>query len=89
MLLQALCIVSKPLVNSNLSYSPEPPIRVKIGHFVSRGTLKFDKQSKKKKKIVHIFYAASSFVHHFIAISEFKLELQSGNAQFGSNQRFF
>ena len=33
----------------------------------------------------HLFYTTSSFVHHFEAISEFKLELQSGNAQFGSN----
>ena len=37
------------------------------------------------KTIGHIFYATSSFVHHFTAIDEFKLELQSGNAQFGSN----
>ena len=28
-------------------------------------------------------------MHHFVAIGEFKLELQSGNAQFGSNWRFF
>ena len=35
--------------------------------------------------IGHLFYATSSFVHHFIAIGDFKLELQSGNAQFGSN----
>ena len=32
---------------------------------------------------------ASIIVHHFIAISEFKLELQSGNAQFGSNSTIF
>ena len=31
-----------------------------------------------------INYATSSFVHHFVAIGEFKLELQSGNAQSGS-----
>ena len=37
------------------------------------------------RKIGHLSYAVSSFVHHFIAIGEFKLELQSGNAQFGSN----
>ena len=36
------------------------------------------------KTIGHLSYATSSFVHHFIAISEFKLELESGNAQFGS-----
>ena len=39
--------------------------------------------------IGHLFYAASSFVHHFIAISEFKLELQSGNAKFGSISMIF
>ena len=31
----------------------------------------------------HVFYAILSFVHHFKAIGEFKLDLQSGNAQFG------
>ena len=31
------------------------------------------------KTIGHLFYAAWSFLHHFIAIGEFKLELQSGN----------
>ena len=35
-----------------------------------------------------LFYATSSFVHHFVAIGEFKLELQSGNAQFGSIRQF-
>ena len=28
----------------------------------------------------YLFYATLSFVHHFVAIGEFKLELQSGNA---------
>ena len=37
----------------------------------------------------HLLYAASSFVHHFIAISEFKLEIQSGNAQLGSKSAIF
>ena len=41
------------------------------------------------KTIGHLFYAISSFVHHFVAIDEFKLELQSGNAQFGSNSTIF
>ena len=36
------------------------------------------------KTIGHLFYATSSFVHHFVAIGEFKLDLQSGNTQFGS-----
>ena len=41
------------------------------------------------KTIGHFFYAASSFVHHFVAIGEFKLKLQSGNAQSGSNLTIF
>ena len=57
-------------------------IRVKIGNFVCRVTFKFD--GWPWKTIGHRFYVASSVVHHFKAITEFKLELQSGNAQFGS-----
>ena len=41
------------------------------------------------KTIGHLFYATSSIVHHLVAIVEFKLELQSGNAQFGSNSMIF
>ena len=33
----------------------------------------------------HLFYTTSSFVHDCKSIGEFKLNLQSGNAQFGSN----
>ena len=40
------------------------------------------------KTIWHLFYVASSFVHHFIAIGGFKLKLQSGNAQSGSKSAF-
>ena len=59
------------------------PIRVKCDDFLSRVTLKFD--GWPSKTIGHLFYATSSFVQHFIAIGEFILELQSGNAQSGSN----
>ena len=62
-------------------------IWVKIDDFVSRVTLKFD--GWPWKTIGHFFYATSSVVYHFIAICEFKLESQSGNAQSGSNSRFF
>ena len=41
------------------------------------------------KTIGHLFYATSSFVHHFVAICVFKLELQSGNAESGSNATIF
>ena len=139
--LQALCIISYPSVNSNLSYSPEPPnlgqirrflepcdleiwwmtlennraplvcyfkfcaafcthcwiqtgvtvrkrpIWVKFDNFFSRVTLKFD--GWPCITIGHLFYAPSSFVYHFILIGEFKFELQSGNAQFGSKLMIF
>ena len=141
MLLQPFYIISQPLVNSNLSYSPETPnlgqiwrflepcdveiwrmtlqnnrapllcyfklcasfrshwwiqtsitvrkrqIWVKFDDFLSRVTLKFD--GWPCKTIVHIFYATSSFVYHFVPIGDFKFELQSGNAQFGSNATIF
>ena len=63
------------------------PIWVKIGDVLSRVTLKFD--GWPRKTIGHLSFAVSSFVQHFIAIGEFKLGLQSGNAQFGSNSTTF
>ena len=62
-------------------------IRVKIGDFFSRATLKFD--GCPWKTIGRLFSVASSVVHHFKAIGEFKLKLQSGNAQFGSKSAIF
>ena len=41
------------------------------------------------KTIGHLFYVASSSVHNFIAISEFKLKWWFGNAQFGSKSVIF
>ena len=63
------------------------PIWVKIGDVLYRVTLKFD--GWPWKTIGHLSFAVSSCVQHFIAIGEFKLELQSGNAQFGSNSTIF
>ena len=63
------------------------PIWVKISDILYRVTLKFD--GWPWKTIGHLSFAVSSFVQHFIAIGEFKLELQSGNAQFGSNSTIF
>ena len=62
-------------------------IWVKMGNFLSRVTLKFD--GWPCKTIGHLFYATSSFVYHFIPIGEFKFELQSGTAQFGSKSTIF
>ena len=55
--------------------------------FFSRVTLQFDVWTW--NTIGHLFNATSSFVHHFVAIGDYKLELQSGNAQFGSNSTIF
>ena len=63
------------------------PIWVKIGDVLYRVTLKFD--GWPWKTIGHLSFAVSSFLQHFIAMGEFKLELQSGNAQFGSNSTIF
>ena len=63
------------------------PIWVKIDYFFSRVTLKFEWWPS--KTIGHLFYATSSLVHHFVAIGEFRLELQSGNAQSGSKWTIF
>ena len=41
------------------------------------------------KTIGHLFCIMSSFVYHFKVIGEFELELQSGNAQFGSKSAIF
>ena len=41
------------------------------------------------KAIGHLFYSTSSFVHHFKATAEFKLQLQSGSAQFRSISAIF
>ena len=66
-------------MNSNWSYRPEANnlgknrwLFVPCGLELCHMTLKI---------IGYLFYAISSFVHDFIAIGEFKLELQLGNTQ--------
>ena len=60
-------------------------IGVKIDDF-SSVTLQFDIWPW--KTIGHLFYATSSFVHHFVPIGKFKLELQSWKPNLGQIQRF-
>ena len=48
------------------------PIWVKIDYFFSRVPSKFDLWPWKNNR--ELFYATSSFAHHFIAIGEFKLD---------------
>ena len=86
-LYHVLYIISNPSVNSNWNYSRERSIWTKIGNFLSHVTLKFDRWHW--KTIGYLFYTMSSRVHHFKAMGEFKLELQSGNAQFGSKSAIF
>ena len=62
-------------------------IRVESGNFLSCVTLNFDRWAW--KTIGHLSCSASSFVYHFIAIGEFKLELQWGHSQIGSKSMIF
>ena len=57
------------------------PIWIKNQQFFVPVTLKFDGWFW--KRVGQFFYTRLSFGHHFKAIGEFILELQSGNAQFG------
>ena len=68
------------------SYSPATPNLGQIRRFSGFVTLKFDGCPWKTTE--HLFYTTSSFVHHFVAIGEFKLELRSRDALFGSNSIF-
>ena len=62
-------------------------IRVKVGDFLSRVTSKCDGwPSKTSKTRGHLFHAVKSFVHHFVAIGEFKLELPSGKLKSTENR---
>ena len=54
-------------------------IWVTIDAFLSRVTLKFDEWPSKTKG--HLFYATLSFVQHFVAIGEFKLDQSWSNSK--------
>ena len=60
---------------------------IQIINFWAHVTWKFD--GIPKKTIGHLLYIMPIFVHHFKAIGEFKMELQSGNAKFGSKSEIF
>ena len=74
-------------MNSNLSYSPETANLGQIWRFLEPYDVEIWRMTC--KTIGHLFYATSSIVHHVVAIGEFKLQLQSGNAQSGSNSTIF
>ena len=87
MLLQALRIISYPLVNSNWSYSPETPNLGQIRRFLEPCDLVIWRMTLQNNRAPLLCYF--KLCAHFIAIGEFKLELQSGNAQSGSNSTIF
>ena len=62
-------------------------IRVKTGDFVP--VLPWNFFGWPWEIIRHLLYTTPSFVHHFEAIGEFKLELYFGNARFLSKSAFF
>ena len=62
-------------------------ILVEIGDISSCVTLKLD--GWPRKTIGYVFCTTSSFVHHFKAIGEVKLEVQPRNAQFRSKLVIF
>ena len=61
--------------------------RIQIVDFSVHVTLKSD--GWPQKTIGHFFHTKSSCMRHFKSISEFKLELQSGNAQLASKLMIF
>ena len=73
--------IQMELQSSNAQFGSKSAI------FLSRVIFKFD--GWPWKTIYHLFYTTPSFVHHFKAIGEFKLELQSGHAQLGSKWAIF
>ena len=80
--ISSLCIISKPLVNSNWSYSQATLNWCGKREFLSSVNLKFDRWHW--KSLGHLFSTNSSFVCNLKAIDEFKLDWLSGNTQLGS-----
>ena len=77
----------KSWVNSNLSYGSKTLNSVQNRRFFAPYDLEIWRMTL--KTIGHLFYVASSFMRHFISISEFIFKLQAGNAHFGSKSAIF
>ena len=67
MLLRALCIISKPLVNSNWSYSPEMPNLGQIRHFLEQYDLEIWRMTLKNNRapLLCHFKLCASFRSHW------------------------
>ena len=84
---QYLCIISNPSVNSNWSYSPETfnsgqnwRFSIPRDHEIWWMTLE-----NNRAPLLYLIKLCASFK----TLGEFKLKLQSGNAQFGSKSVIF
>ena len=66
MLLQALCSISQPLMNSNWSYSPETPNLGKIRRFLEPRDLEIWRMTLKNNRapVLSIIKLYASFYHH-------------------------
>ena len=76
-----------PLLNSNLSYSPETLNSGQNWRFFSRVTSKF--YGWPWKTIGHIFYTTSSFVHELVPLVNSNLSYSPETLNSGQNRRFF
>ena len=74
-------------MHSNWSYSPETPNLGQILRFLEACDLVIWRMTLKSNRAP--FFCYFKLMHHFLAIGEFKLELQSGNGQFGSKSTIF
>ena len=82
-----MCIISKPsIIWIGVTYRKRSS-RSQIVSFSPRVTLHFNRWPWKIKE--HLTNATSSSVHHYVAICEFKLELQYRNAQLRSLSAIF
>ena len=92
-LCQASSNISKPSVNWNWSYSPETLNSGQNRRFCWPRDLKIWRMALKNNRAPFLYcstpFYTSRAAHHFKAIGQFKMDLQSGNAQFGSKSATF
>ena len=74
-------------MNPNWSYSLETPNLGQNRLFFEPCDLGISRMTLKNYRTPLLYYI--KLVHHFKAMSEFNIELQSGNAQFGSKSAIF
>ena len=73
-------VITHPWLNVKSVTVWNHSIQVEMGIFLSHMTVKFDRLLP-SKTTGHHFYATPSFLYHFMAICEFKLEIMLSNYQ--------